>query len=113
MNEQDRIRLAEAMGWTRISMKYVAMDERSYPFGCPPSTEYTDGLVNPKYREQIPNPFTNANDDYAVLEWMREQSPRLFTPTFWRKLNLSWIASACTPGDYARAALKVLDNETT
>ena len=62
-----RIRLAEAMGW-KWSVKnihyktgeWVNPEDWAYPNCCK--------------REELPfNPFTNANDDYAVLEWMRKQ----------------------------------------
>ena len=106
----DRIKLAEAMGWTHIHMKYVAMDETSYPFGCVP------GNVNDKHlKEQIPDPYTNANDDYAVLEWMRERRDSLLADDadVWRKfMAVIHEGAFCTSlyqiGDYARAALKVI-----
>lgn len=100
----DRIRLAEAMGWTYLRMKYVEMDGQSYCFGCPPADQYSDGKLDPKYRQQIPDPFTDANDDYAVLEWMREKYEI-------RELNevfeLSILASYQV-GDFARFALQEL-----
>lgn len=68
MNDQERIRLAKLQGWTHIRMKWVAMDGQAYPFGCPPADEYSDGKVNKQIKVQIPNPFEDANDDYAVLE---------------------------------------------
>ena len=129
--DKDRIRLAErnvlakAMGWKELRMKYVAMEEKSYPFGRDPE------CTNPKYREQIPDPFTDANDDYAVLEWMRDEPRQLadsgfdqyqrfqdaLTDIVWRnKWDEAPIHSTrlramvhYNIGDYARAALKVLE----
>ena len=101
MSVQNRIKLAEAMGWTNIHMKYVAMDEKSYPFGCVP------GNVNDKnLKEQVPDPFTNANDDYAVLAWLRNNEKYQFNDRLEYHLGLPRIGYQI--GDYARAALKVI-----
>ena len=101
---EERIRLAEAMGWTRIRMKHVAMDGQSYPFACPPADQYSDGKVDPTYRQQIPDPFTDANDDYAVLEWMRERGIEA-----WQIVEECEYCIHYKIGDYARAALKVIE----
>ena len=109
----DRIRLAEAMGWTHIRMKWVAMEEKSYPFGCVPRN------VNDKHlKEQIPDPYTNANDDYAVLEWMRDDSRCMEFPRYVGALSdvmdkrlAASHAANYQIGDYARAALKVLEDK--
>ena len=101
----DRIKLAEAMGWTHIHMKYVAMDETSYPFGCPPAIHYADNVVDKRFKEQIPDPFTDANDDYAVLEWSREQHFVTYLTAF---LDNEY-SQDYQIGDYARAALKVIE----
>ena len=106
MTDDDRILLAEAMGWTNICMKYVAMEDKSYPFGCAP------GNVNDKHlKEQIPDPFNSANDDYAVLEWMRD--PNNVTEDQWRRFKdaMERKMYSYMLGDYARARLKVLKNE--
>ncbi len=72
MIDQDRIRLAEAMG--------IHLLDRTNFY-----------------------PFSDANDDYAVLEWMRRE----------RKISYRNIGqSYCYQiGDYARSALKVIDND--
>ena len=67
-NTENRIRLAEWQGWTHIRMKYVAMDKRSYPFGCVP------GNVNDTHlKEQIPDPYTDANDCEALIRHLRKR----------------------------------------
>lgn len=48
-----------------------------------------------------PNPFVDANDDYAVLEYYRDRL------RFMDKLCMS----SYRIGDYARAALKVLEKD--
>ena len=92
-------------------MKYVAMDEKSYLFGCAPADLYSNGRVDKRFKEQIPDPFTDANDDYAVLEWMRElgvmDDSRIEYDRAWDKLP---ERGEYQIGDYARAALKVLDD---
>ena len=90
----DRIKLAEAMG----------RDPAMYA---------------PNFDIPIFDPFTDANDDYAVLEWMKSEQ---FYPlegydyTEWlfainNALKLK-MAIDYKIGDYARAALKALKDQT-
>jgi len=80
----DRIKLAEAM----------QIPYRSNPGG----TLYVG----------VPDPFTDANDDYAVLGWARKE---------WGDQYDNWIDFTYALsgdgnykiGDYARAALKVIE----
>ena len=88
----DRIKLAEAMGWIKVGP--LSGDYSGNPPG-------TSGWPSP-----IPDPFTNANDDYAVLEWMRKDGPNEAMDHF-----LFWHPQDYQVGDYARAALKVLENK--
>ena len=99
--EKDRIRLAEAMGWEQTDAAGVGSVWRS-----------PDNEVMP-----LPDPFTDANDDYAVLEWMRRRRDRCRAvagdPDWEAWLYFSAIISNGVNykvGDYARAALKVLDD---
>ena len=94
----DRIKLAEAMGWQEAFkgawIKPGASDD-SYAYGA------------------LPDPFTDANDDYAVLEWMRGKYAGNEDDTPW---DSEWFtfkdalgnAIDYEIGDYARAALKVI-----
>ena len=52
----DRIKLAEAMGWKKH-----------------PSEDWWQSPKQSVFKpvEYLPDPFTDANDDYAVLGWMR------------------------------------------
>ena len=71
------------------------------------------------------DPFTDANDDYAVLEWMRENwQGRQGHHGHWHQAahSLWWrwdeyeVMVPYQIGDYARAALKVIkeyNNEET
>ena len=82
----DRIKLAEAMEWTN-------------------SHQYRwDGPGDGEYRNDPPDPFTDANDDYAVLEWMRNNwtITQLYESIDWHAVNYKI-------GDFARAALKMLE----
>jgi len=104
----DRIKLAEAMGWTP-----QVRDVR-----VPPVWLSQDGEVS-RYLFELPDPFTDANDDYAVLEWMKSEQ---FYPlegydyTEWRVAinNALKLKTAIDYkiGDYARAALKVIGVQT-
>ena len=90
----DRIRLAEAMGWMVVG-GYVI------PHAVAPGEAI---------EREIPDPFTDANDDYAVLMWVDDNWPRGSNQflRFTELLNLAWLYQI---GDYARAALKVLDSD--
>lgn len=95
-SERDRIRLAEAMGWSTVRHTKEWHGNT------------WEGVKSGEHSWRLPDPFTDANDDYAVLEWMREQSwypEKLPQYCFDRPLHSYGV------GDYARAALKVLDNE--
>ena len=87
MNDKDRIRLAEWM-------------------------DRDPGTYAPNHDIPIFDPFTDANDDYAVLEWMREQAwpAMLLSTQHADRLTyaLSREIGGYKIGDYARAALKVI-----
>lgn len=108
----DRIRLAEAMGWTINEAMKVKPD-------FAPAYTRRGYMVTPKgdLRYNF-DPFTDANDDYAVLEWMRENwQGKEGHYGHWHQTALSlwwrWDEYAVVVpyqiGDYARAALKVID----
>ena len=91
----DRIKLAEAMGWT---------NSHQYRWDGPRD----DG----EYRNDPPDPFTDANDDYAVLEWMRSSgNAAKFEFHLCMALNDDPVRYAI--GDYARAAISVLDRQSS
>ena len=89
MNSEDRIKLA------------VLMD-------IPECRHY--GNFHVHMNEHF-SPETNANDDYAVLEWFRSHyTGRKYEEVFGDELALSeWGIPAYKIGDYARAALKVIN----
>ncbi len=89
----DRIRLCEAMGWT---------PQPNEPNGEPVWVGPDDEC--PCYLYELPDPFHDANDDYAVLEWMRD-NPMFDSYKIY--LGNRWDYQI---GDYARAALRVIDN---
>ena len=71
----DRIRLAEAIGW---KLRNIAKDDRF------PMLRWIrpDGQIVVDF-----NPFTDANDDYAVLEWMRESENFVLQKRFFELLD--------------------------
>lgn len=87
----DRIRLAEAMGWRKRNEAFL-------------------WRLGSDHRKDPPDPFTDANDDYAVLEWMRENYEN-WTDYCDTLFSLQMYCEEYHIGNYARAALKVLDNE--
>ena len=96
----DRIKLAEARGWRKSSL-------------C--GWHLTNAAGDPiESRTELPDPFTDANDDYAVLEWARTQDAQFQHDFQCALANLTtdkWFQSHLWNyqiGDYARAALKVL-----
>ncbi len=106
-SDQDRVRLAEAMGWHFETDKY---DDHAVEYWWHKTAEKSTVAAEP------PDPEHDANDDYAVLEWMRKDY------RFQKfKGQLTWLNTSGTLsnrssektwmyqiGDYARAALKVI-----
>ena len=92
----DRIKLAEAMGWTMDAPS----KESIYPWQH----------VNYTSRVRCPDPFTDANDDYAVLEWLRDKDNKpwqyMLSQLDYGNHRYKWDYKI---GDYARAALKVIE----
>ena len=95
----DRIKLAEAMGWMRWEHP-----NRTHLAWTHPDTDKLAAL-----ERGLPDPFTDANDDYSVLTWMRNGDMSDFSD-FCDELYVAvgrgkiWKYQI---GDYARAALKV------
>ena len=103
----DRIKLAEAMGWNNITDKHLDADTNLYVLGGFPPNTRSYGVRSP-----LPDPENDANDDYAVLEWMQNhEHPEWFVDELrGDDKNLSpWHYLI---GDYARAAVLVLDRQT-
>ena len=92
----DRRRIAEEMGWQQTK-------EGIHSVWWPPK--------NKRWRKNPPNPFTDANDDYAVLEWMRGEMRREGISLLKDAGILSLRATDYQIGDYARAALKVMEGK--
>ena len=87
----NRIRVAEAMGWKRDNHSLREVD-----FWMGPKGQIGE--------DALPDPENDANDDYAVLEWMRD------TLTITQLYGwIDWHAVNYKKGDYYRAAVKVLE----
>lgn len=108
MNE-DRIKLAEAMGWKwREDFRWVR-----------PDGSLDKPLLLPTNKTNISfDPFTDANDDYAVLEWMRggclarlEDFKDAIAAASTNDSGYKAYLWRYQIGDYARAALRVIDDE--
>ena len=101
--DETRIKLAEAMGWTK------AKPYRDGIYGLPPGARAGDDALWLEFCLNIPNPETDANDDYAVLEWMQNDENKLAADhwgEFQNEMNFGvWEYRV---GDIARAACKVL-----
>ena len=91
---KDRIKLAEVMGWKSHGAGYWSKPG----CGLPLHSRDAKLLMGP------PDPFTDANDDYAVLEWMRNNGK--YWKAFCGEVK-NWYDYKI--GDYARAALKVIE----
>ena len=104
----DRIKLAEAMGWTRSTI----------------GTEYCWRHEDGRVIGMCPDPFTDANDDFGVLEWMRQFDLDIYIPgdkdnegafNKWEGFTMALYECGKDTweykiGDYARAALKVIQS---
>ena len=96
----DRIKLAKAM-----KLEIHSRGGDTYPL-----RKLHNNLMQPF------DPYTDANDDCAVLEWMRNDYRwQKFKSALvnMRKIKAKWHGSQYTwnykTGDYARAALKALE----
>lgn len=70
MNSEARIKLAEAMGWRDCEQNALSIKDgvpTLGPAGMPPPFD------KPPYIAPLPDPFTDANDDYACLQHMVEK----------------------------------------
>ena len=91
---KDRELLAHAMGYSHFRYGEGG-DDCLQGYWC----KNPDGV-----EVELPHPWIDANDDYAVLKWMRGHQEN---GAFARELQLESMWSY-EIGDYARAALKVL-----
>ena len=96
--ELDREIAEKVMGWVqhRAGNHWVDADSRLIV-----------AAMTTKYGNRPFDPFTDANDDYAVLEWMRAQDTTTAVKMTTAH-NHHW--SDYQIGDYARAALMVIDD---
>jgi hypothetical protein len=74
---------------------------------------YPDRWIDPNGRKfvgssNMPDPFTSADDDYAVLEWMRAKKAEAWDEWFSFMTLIEDEPWEYNVGDYARAALKVI-----
>lgn len=113
-NNEKRIRLAEAMGW--MWDESIRPRKNTPDKWCcwikPDGDKWFDS-------DAMPDPYTDANDDYAVLEWARTQDRHFLykygDAHFAIRLSHAPTANGvpCYQiGDYANAALQVIDNST-
>ncbi len=101
MNDKDRIILAKAMGWRENVPPEAA--------GWWTLGKKTRSLANQKCRVGPPNPEKDANDDYAVLEYFRQQDEPIRTDFMYAMATIGDYALDYKIGNYARAALKVIN----
>ena len=96
---EDRIKLAEARGWKCVG-EYEGI--RTW---LDPNESYKCGTID------LPDPFHDPADDYAVLEWVRglgKESPGVWDDFTY---HLDAYAQDYSVGDFARAALKVISDD--
>ena len=89
----DRIKLALAVGWKAETHNGI--------------TSWFNRSNNKAFCD-LPDPFTDANDDYAVLEWMLSQdadTQRRFRKAIAHEGYFKWDYKV---GDYARALLTLI-----
>jgi len=98
----NRIKLAKAMfpGWTISSN--IQGDLTMWP------GKYCEG----KEVRHVPDPFTSADDDYKVLQWLRAENnkpwPYRLSQLDYGTRRYKWDYQV---GDYARAALEAISGE--
>ena len=100
----DRIKLAEAMGWVSDDTKTVHDLGDGYPTQRTSFHWSHPDHERKRFAHELPDPENDANDDYAVLEWMLVKTPDASHGRIY--LGNKWDYKI---GDYARAALKVIE----
>ncbi len=90
--DNNKVKLAEFVGWDKVVFSIPGEPDRVF-WHHPQKGIFT---------HVPPDPFTDANDDYAVLEWMRRHAHD-YGPMMSK--HSAWLYQI---GDYARAALKVI-----
>ena len=93
----DIIKINVAMGWRKHDIDNV------HKWMPPGHDKYDKSYA--KSWVCLPNPFKDANDDYAVLEWMRKEGT-----IGWHNTLDKDAAGYYKIGAYARAALKGIDH---
>lgn len=103
-DQKKRIKLAEAIGWEFEEVDH----EYRYCYKQPDG--HRDAFRIQCYDTVIPDPFTDANDDYAMLEWMRNEGKGRYDD-FCNALAIILDNDHFNYriGCYARAALKVIE----
>ena len=99
-SDQDRIRLAEAMGWVpnRTNEKW---------------TDPVTGTGGNRLLD-LPDPFTDANDDYACLQWaIKEFDPDAYLRALTQVVGSYAYLHEYRVGYWAQAALKCLPTGRT
>lgn len=117
-HESERIRLLEKMNRIRLAMfiGWTAAEDHS------DNPEWRGMAFSPNGSGPMswPNPFEDANDDFAILERMRKLGKKHGVWNYQNADSVKWmraISDFCKfardyqIGDYARAALKVLEGE--
>lgn len=119
----DRIELAKAMGWTDIAVRHGVSDGGATTalMAKPPMGSYCEWHVrNDGDFALLLDPEHDASDDYVVLEWMRENwQGKEGQHAKWHQIakDIWWVWDEYAVeipykiGDYARAALKVIQGD--
>lgn len=109
METADRIKLCEAMGRLEIGLSGGA-----YRITADDGTRVTCWTLDDALK-YLPDPFTDANNDYAVLKWVRENLDDVAYALAMLELVVEQGGDTGDSypkyriGNYARAALKVLE----
>ena len=108
----DRIKLAKAMGWTRIQEASTVGDcgRHTGLMGWPPNTP--DGTIMDCSNNlaPLPDPFASADDDYACLEFaVKNIDPDKFHEALCQVVGSIPYLHEYRVGYWASALLRCLD----
>ena len=113
LTDKDRTRLVEALGWKHLPL-IAGIQMWRPPKGWRRHANDGRRTVYNYTSDLLPDPFTDANDDYAVLEWaIKNLDPDAYFSALTDVVGSYCYLHEYRIGYFALAALRVIDHAKT